>query len=131
MVRNSPVAATAFRYAHDVSETSKWVIIELIERRRHDPSFQAILRRIVDEDHELLEKLAFTPAETADLLGLPRPFIVGLLDDGTIPSQRLRQSRQRRARLGDVVEFQERRARMGEGRRRIAEIVEADDHEEN
>ena len=50
-----------------------------------------------------------------------------LLDDGAIPSQGLHRSRDSRVLLSDVVEFQERCARMRERRRRIAETVEADD----
>ena len=44
-----------------------------------------------------------TPAEAASLLGLSRPFVVRLLDNGTIPSERLPRSRHRRIRLADVL----------------------------
>ena len=64
-----------------------------------------------------------TPAEAAELLGLSRPFVARLLDDGEIPSERLPGSRHRRVRLADVLEFAERRDRRREGRRRIAEAV--------
>lgn len=64
-----------------------------------------------------------TPAETAEVLGLSRPFVVRLLDAGEIPSERLPQSRHRRVRLADVVAFAERRDRRREGRRKIAEAV--------
>src|SRR4051794_26416086 len=37
-----------------------------------------------------------TPAEAAELLGLSRPFVVRLLDEGEIPAQRLPRSRHRR-----------------------------------
>ena len=71
-------------------------------------------------------EVALSPAEAADLLGLSRPFVVRLLDDGAIPSQHLPQSRHRKVLLSDVLSFQERRARMRAGRRKIMEIVEAD-----
>lgn len=64
-----------------------------------------------------------TPAEAAELLGLSRPFVVRLLDDGTIPSERLPRSRHRRIRLADVLAFAARRERRREGRRRVAEAV--------
>ena len=72
-------------------------------------------------------EVALSPAETADVLGLSRPFVVRLLDDGAIPSQRLPQSRHRRVLLSDVLAFQARRLRMREGRHKIAAIVETDD----
>lgn len=64
-----------------------------------------------------------TPAETGELLGLSRPFVARLLDEGEIPSDRLPGSRHRRIRLADVVAFAERRDRRREGRRRVAEAV--------
>ena len=75
----------------------------------------------------LSSEVALSPAEAADLLGLSRPFVVRLLDDGTIPSQQLPQSRHRKVLLSDVLSFQERRARVRAGRRKIMEIVEASD----
>jgi excisionase family DNA binding protein len=71
-------------------------------------------------------EVALSPAEAADLLGLSRPFVVRLLDDEAIPSQHLPQSRHRKVLLSDVLSFQERRARMRDGHRKILEIVEAD-----
>ena len=41
-----------------VNETIKQALTEAIERRRKDPRFRARLRRIIDEDRELLERLA-------------------------------------------------------------------------
>jgi excisionase family DNA binding protein len=64
-----------------------------------------------------------TPAEVGELLGLSRPFITRLLDDGEMPSERLPGSRHRRVRLADVLAFAERRDRRRDGRRQIAEIV--------
>jgi excisionase family DNA binding protein len=68
-----------------------------------------------------------TPAETAEMLGLSRPFVVRLLDEGAIPSERLPGSRHRVVRLEDVLEFQARRERRREGRRKIADAVESAD----
>jgi excisionase family DNA binding protein len=62
-----------------------------------------------------------TPNEVGELLGLSRPFVVRLLDDGTIPSERLPGSRHRRIRLADVLAFAEQRDRRREGRQRIAD----------
>lgn len=64
-----------------------------------------------------------TPAEVGELLGLSRPFVVRLLDEGTIASQRLPRSRHRRVNLADVIAFAERRDQRREGRRRIADAV--------
>jgi excisionase family DNA binding protein len=64
-----------------------------------------------------------SPAEAAGLLGLSRPFVVRLLDDGVIPSQRLPRSRHRRVRLADVVEFAAQREERREGRRRVGAIL--------
>ena len=68
-----------------------------------------------------------TPAETAKMLGLSRPFVVRLLDEGTIPSKYLPGSRHRVVRLEDVLEFQAKRERRREGRRKIVDAVESAD----
>jgi excisionase family DNA binding protein len=73
----------------------------------------------------LSSEVLLTPAEVGDLLGLSRPYVARLLDQGQIPSEYLPESRHRVVRLGDVVEFQTRRERRREGRRRIAEAVES------
>lgn len=65
-----------------------------------------------------------SPAEAAELLGLSRPFVVRLLDDGVIPSQRLPRSRHRRVRLADVVEFAGRREQRRDGRRRVGAALD-------
>ena len=41
-----------------LNETVKLALTEAVERRRRDPEFNARLRRIIDEDRELLERLA-------------------------------------------------------------------------
>ncbi|MFC6081331.1 helix-turn-helix domain-containing protein [Sphaerisporangium aureirubrum] len=65
-----------------------------------------------------------TPQEAAQLLGLSRPFVSRLLNDGEIPSRHLPDSRHRLIRLTDLLEFQTRREQRAEGRRRIMEIAE-------
>jgi Arc/MetJ-type ribon-helix-helix transcriptional regulator len=41
-----------------VNETVRSALVEAVERRRVDPEFKKRLRRIIDEDRELLERLA-------------------------------------------------------------------------
>lgn len=41
-----------------LNETVKQALRESVERRRSDPEFKARLRRIIEEDRELLERLA-------------------------------------------------------------------------
>jgi len=41
-----------------LNETVKQALREAVERRRKDPKFKARLRRIIEEDRELLERLA-------------------------------------------------------------------------
>lgn len=61
----------------------------------------------------LASEVKLSPAETAELLGLSRPFVVRLLDEGKIPSERLPQSRHRRVLLSDVLRYgDERRGRQ-------------------
>jgi excisionase family DNA binding protein len=73
----------------------------------------------------LASEIRLTPAEVAELLGLSRPFIVRLLDANDIASEFLPGSRHRLVRLADVLEFQARRDRRREGRRRVAQAVES------
>ncbi|MFT3855540.1 MAG: excisionase family DNA-binding protein [Ilumatobacteraceae bacterium] len=73
----------------------------------------------------LATDVSLTPSEVGELLGLSRPFVVRLLDDGEIPSTRLPRSRHRRVLLADVLEFQAKRERRRAGRRAIGEIIEA------
>lgn len=72
----------------------------------------------------LPSEVSLTPAEAAELLGLSRPFVVRLLDEGEIPSERLPHSRHRRVLLSDVLAFQAKRERRRGGRRRMAAAVE-------
>ncbi len=71
--------------------------------------------------------VSLTPAEAAELLGLSRPFVVRLLDEGEIPSERLPRSRHRRVLMSDLLAFQAKRERRKEGRRRIAAAMEEAD----
>jgi hypothetical protein len=41
-----------------LNETVKSALMEAVERRRADPEFKKRLRRIIDKDRELLERLA-------------------------------------------------------------------------
>lgn len=97
------------------------------------PAFLAVLQAAAGElagGHAvtvLPSEVLLTPAEVAELLGLSRPFVVRLLDEGEIPAERLPRSRHRRIRLTDVLAFQSRRAHRREGRRRVAAEVEAAD----
>ncbi|GES17898.1 excisionase [Acrocarpospora pleiomorpha] len=65
-----------------------------------------------------------TPNEVAQMLGVSRPFVTRLLDEGEIPAQHLPDSRHRLVRLADVLAFQARRERRAEGRRRIIGAAE-------
>ncbi len=41
-----------------LNETVKEALFEAVERRRKDPAFKKRLRQIIDQDRELLERLA-------------------------------------------------------------------------
>jgi hypothetical protein len=41
-----------------VNETIKDALTEAVERKRRDPKFKARVRKIINEDRELLERLA-------------------------------------------------------------------------
>ncbi|MCZ7459715.1 helix-turn-helix domain-containing protein [Streptomyces sp. WMMC940] len=71
----------------------------------------------------LASEVQLSPAETAELLGLSRPFVTRLLDAGDIPSMNLPGSSHRVVRLADVLAFQQRRERRSEGRRQIADVL--------
>jgi predicted transcriptional regulator len=50
--------ALARAEGQSLNETIKIALREAVERRRSDPTFSARVRRIIDEDRELLERLA-------------------------------------------------------------------------
>jgi len=50
--------ALARAAGQSLNETVKQALAEAVERRRRDPEFKARLRRIIEEDRELLERLA-------------------------------------------------------------------------
>lgn len=94
---------------------------------------ESLVRLVLAVAHDLAEGRAvialpvetrLTPNEVAQMLGLSRPFVVRLLDEGEIPSEYLPGSRHRLVRLVDVLDFQARRERRAEGRRRIIEAAE-------
>ncbi|MBA2948835.1 helix-turn-helix domain-containing protein [Streptomyces himalayensis] len=60
-----------------------------------------------------------TTQEAADVLGVSRPTLVKLLDEGKIPYEQ--PGRHRRVRLDDVLAYQE--ARRAERRRRLDDLV--------
>lgn len=41
-----------------LNETVKTALIEAVERRRKDPEFKKTIKKIIDQDRELLERLA-------------------------------------------------------------------------
>jgi hypothetical protein len=41
-----------------LNETIKEALVEAVERRRNDPDFKRRLRQIIEQDRELLERLA-------------------------------------------------------------------------
>jgi hypothetical protein len=75
----------------------------------------------------LASEVLLTPAEVGELLGLSRPYVARLLDQDQIASEYLPDSRHRVVRLQDALEFQARRERRREGRRRIVEAIESED----
>jgi predicted transcriptional regulator len=50
--------ALARAEGQSLNETVKSALREAVERRRKDPKFKARVRRIIEEDRELLERLA-------------------------------------------------------------------------
>jgi hypothetical protein len=50
--------ALARAEGQSLNETMKVALREAVERRRNDPNFKKRLRRIIEEDRELLERLA-------------------------------------------------------------------------
>lgn len=50
--------ALARAEGQSLNETVKTALREAVERRRTDPKFKARLRKIIEEDQELLERLA-------------------------------------------------------------------------
>jgi len=50
--------AIARAEGQSLNETVKTALREAVERRRQDPKFKARVQRIMDEDRELLERLA-------------------------------------------------------------------------
>lgn len=93
------------------------------------------LKRVVDAMSQGLaitvapHNTQLTTQEAADLLGVSRPTLVRLLEDGEIPFER--RGRHRRVMLADIVAYQEsaraeRRATLDEMTRRAAEDGSAD-----
>jgi hypothetical protein len=54
----SDTEALARAEGRSLNETVKHALVEAVQRRREDPEFRARVRRIIQEDRELLERLA-------------------------------------------------------------------------
>jgi predicted transcriptional regulator len=54
----SDTEALARAEGKSLNETVKHALAEAVQRRRKDPEFKARVRRIIEEDRELLERLA-------------------------------------------------------------------------
>lgn len=54
----SDTEALARAEGKSLNETVKQALSEAVQRRREDPAFKARVRRIIEEDRELLERLA-------------------------------------------------------------------------
>lgn len=52
------VEAIARAEGKSLNETVRQALAEAVEHRRRDPQFKARLRQIIEEDRELLERLA-------------------------------------------------------------------------
>jgi excisionase family DNA binding protein len=70
-------------------------------------------------------RAALSTQEAADLLGISRPTLVKLLDDGKIPSARPT-GRHRRVRLADVLAYQ---AQQRQRRRQVLDEIARDSEE--
>jgi excisionase family DNA binding protein len=68
-----------------------------------------------------------TPNEAAELLGVSRPFLLRLIDDGHLSAENLPGSTHRHLRLTDVLEFQARRERRRKATEQISAVVEEHD----
>lgn len=66
-----------------------------------------------------------TPNEAAEVLGVSRQYLTGLLNDGVIPSETLPASQHRRLLLSDVLAFQAERDRRRAGMTAFREAVAA------
>ncbi|MGH9165212.1 MAG: Arc family DNA-binding protein [Acidimicrobiales bacterium] len=50
--------AVARAEGRSLNDTVKQALVEAVERKRKDPAFKRRLRQIIDQDRELLERLA-------------------------------------------------------------------------
>ena len=96
------------------------------ERIPLPPEVDRVLRHAVDVMRQgkaaliAPQSLLLTTQETADLLGVSRPTVVKLLENGAIPFDQ--PNRHRRVRLQDVLDFRERR--HAEQRAALDQLVE-------
>ena len=125
-------AASAGKVAEAMTTGSAVGVVLAFPDGRQIPLPQSLINVVLESAKELAEghsitvlpsDAVLTPAEVAELLGLSRPFVARLLDDGVIAAERLPGSRHRRVRLADALAFAERRDRRREGRHRVAEAI--------
>ena len=92
--------------------TQRKEISALIEGKADDERVEvsvALLRALLDHSHgesERAEKWLSTQ-QVADILGVSRPFVVKLIDDGQLPAQRV--GAHRRVRTGDLETYRYKR----------------------
>lgn len=81
-------------------------VIEL--PRRALEIFGEVLKKMADGEAVMLIPFhkELTTQEAADILGVSRPYVVKLLDEGEIPYRKLR--RHRRIRFQDLMDYKER-----------------------
>ena len=91
--------------------------------------FDAMLRLTADElseGHEVLLMRAeeeLTPAAVAKILGLSRPYVIRLLDEGVIAFTRKPNSDHRLIRREDLLAYMEKRSRRRAGVNRVVETA--------
>ncbi|MGL4744063.1 MAG: excisionase family DNA-binding protein [Dermatophilaceae bacterium] len=78
----------------EVPESVVRVLVEVLDHARRGEAV-----RVISDDEEI------TTQETANLLGVSRPYVVGLVDRGDLPSRKV--GSRRRLKLSDVLLYRE------------------------
>lgn len=94
-----------------IPESAYRVLVAAAEAMRHH---QAVTIAPIDQQ--------LTTQQAADMLGISRPTLVKLVEDGTIPCSKPSGSRHRRIRLADLLAYQ--RAREQQRSQALDELVE-------